>query len=164
MSTNKRKGERLNPWKQMDLCVSLINHSQSNAKQIQISTKRINNINITHTLTNLNIPQPQPSPTTLRHIHPIPTTTRCCHGTSLGITRMMARQACRGAMRSGLASRARWFQVVPGSSNSWSMPGQRLRARGWQGGGEIWWVWLVFLMVEGWIDDGFMMVDGGSGF
>ena len=37
---------------------------------------------------------------------------------SLGITEAIARQTIRGLSHSGLAARARSFQVVPGSSSS----------------------------------------------
>ena len=38
---------------------------------------------------------------------------------SLGNTLSIARQTIRGLNHSGLAARARSFQVVPGSSSSW---------------------------------------------
>ena len=40
---------------------------------------------------------------------------------SLGSAACIARHAFRGDIQSGLSDRARWFQVVPGSSSSWSI-------------------------------------------
>ena len=40
---------------------------------------------------------------------------------SFGSAAWIARQAIRGRIRSGCAARARSFQVVPGSSSSWSI-------------------------------------------
>ena len=40
---------------------------------------------------------------------------------SFGSAAWIARQAIRGLIRSGCAARARSFQVVPGSSSSWSI-------------------------------------------
>ena len=45
---------------------------------------------------------------------------------SRGRADWIARQAMRGLIQSGLAARARAFQVVPGSSSSWSMRGELL--------------------------------------
>ena len=59
--------------------------------------------------------KPRPSATSNRR----PRARPCA---SSGMTRMMARQAWRGDMKSGAAVRARWFQVVPSSSCSWSRP------------------------------------------
>ena len=47
----------------------------------------------------------------------------------------MARQAMRGLIRSGSRARARSFQVVPGSSSSWSMP-----LSAWSQAERVWWI------------------------